>query len=136
MLRSFSIIQYIHSYLHECTITTEPVPRIDEHHTDKPAFGSYCHAWTAAATVLLPMGISGIKPTKRGFDEAEIKPYFECCDRFKCVVPTPKGEIAVKYENNKFYWNVPKGINAKIIIDNKVVSTEKAGYFRCPIKWE
>lgn len=111
--------------LTECTYPTNPVPRLDEHYTEKPSYLSFCHGWTAAATALLPMGIAGVTPLKPGFEEVEIKPYLDEFDWFKCVVPTPKGEIAIKFENKKFEWYVPDGIKAKIVIDGEIVSEEE-----------
>lgn len=89
--------------------------RIDEHRTDKPFFGSYCHAWTAAATVLLPMGVAGITPTAPGFETVDIKPQANVFGKFKCAVPTPKGVIAVKYEGGKLEYAIPNGITAKVV---------------------
>lgn len=113
--------------LHECTITTEPIPRIDEHHTDKPSYASYCHEWTAAATVLLPMGIAGIKPLKPGFEEVEIKPQTDIFDEFKCVVPTPSGEIAVKYSRNCFEYFIPNAITARLVINDSAIDVSGGG---------
>lgn len=111
----------------ECTYATEHMSEVSKHHTEDPAYLSYCHGWTAAATALLPMGIAGIKPIKPGFQEVEIKPYLKEFEWFKCVVPTPKGEIAVKCENNKFSWYVPDGIQVKVLIDGDLVSEDNNG---------
>ena len=116
--------------LRECTLTTEPIPRLDEHHEDEPEYLSNCHGWTAAATALLPMGIAGIKPTAPGFSEVEIRPVLSAFKEFKCAVPTPHGEIGVKYENNTFTWIVPEGIKVKVIIDEQAVSEENCGEYK------
>lgn len=108
--------------LHEGTTATGKLPRIDRHYTDTPSFGSYCHGWTAAATVLLPKGVAGVKPAAPGFAAVEIRPVFHVFKWFQCVVPTPKGEIAVKYENDIFSWYVPEEIDTKVIIGEHIVS--------------
>ena len=113
--------------LHEGTHTTEPIPEIDRHHTDNPSFGSYCHGWTAAATALLPMGIAGIKPLKPGWGEVEIKPQTDIFDEFCCVVPTPLGEIAVKYTGNCFEYFIPSSITAKLIINGSELAVSGRG---------
>lgn len=113
--------------LHEGTRTTEPIPRIDEHHTDNPSFVSYCHAWTAAATALLPMGIAGIKPLKPGFEKVEIKPQTNIFDEFCCVVPTPSGEIAVKYSRNCLEYFIPDAIMAQLVINDSAIVVSGRG---------
>ena len=105
--------------LHECTFSPDRIFTINEHHTDTPGYLSYCHAWTGAATVLLPMGIAGIRPVKPGYEEVIIKPQINIFDSFSCAVPTPKGDIAVKYEYNKFFYHLPCGVTAKLILNNE-----------------
>lgn len=103
--------------LYEGTWSEYTMPRIDEHITDTPGYSSYCHAWTAAATVLLPKGIAGIVPTSPAFKTVDIKPQLNVFKSFKCAVPTPQGVIAVKFENGKFGYSLPDGVTANIILN-------------------
>ena len=100
--------------MHECTLLTGQHPRIDEPGADNPEY-SYCHGWTAAANVLLPMGIAGIKPTEYGFKKVRIKPVTDIFESFKCAVPTPYGEIALKYENNTLHYIIPDAVEAELV---------------------
>lgn len=104
--------------MYESAYLDDEQGRIDEHYTENPLYVSYCHGWTAAANILLPMGIAGIKPVEAGFKTVEIKPNTEIFKKFECAVPTPYGDIAVKYENNVFSYCLPVGITAKIIIND------------------
>ena len=81
--------------LHEGTRRTGLLPRIDERHTDKPTYESYCHGWTAAATVLLPKGIAGIRPVAPGFSKVEIRPVFH-------VLPARRKATKWKWEGNLY----------------------------------
>ena len=101
--------------MHECTLLTGQHPRIDEPDADNPEY-SYCHGWTAAANVLLPMGIAGIKPTEYGFKKVRIKPVTDIFESFKCAVPTPYGEIALKYEHNTLHYIIPDGVEAELVL--------------------
>ena len=113
--------------MHECTIVTGQHPRIDEIGADNPEY-SYCHGWTAAANVLLPMGIAGVKPTEYGFKKVLIKPVLDAFDSFKCAVPTPYGEIALKYENNTLHYIIPDGIEAELVLDGNATRVSGAGF--------
>ena len=94
---------------------------------DKYDFSSFCHAWSGAATVLLPKGIAGISPKKPGFEEVVIAPQIDIFDFFVAVVPTPYGDIAVRWENNVFTYHIPSGIKANIILGKKNFITESDG---------
>lgn len=103
--------------LGEGTWNADKTERIDEHLTDNPSFVSFCHAWTAAATVLLPKGIAGITPAAPGFEIVDIKPQLDVFKTFRCAVPTPKGVIAVKYADGKFEYSLPDGVTANIVLN-------------------
>ena len=104
--------------LHECTIVTGKHTRIDSTDEPNPAY-SYCHGWTAAANILLPMGIAGVRPTDVGFKKVQICPTFDVLESFKCAVPTPYGEIALKYENGILRYCIPDGIDAELVVHGK-----------------
>lgn len=101
--------------LHEGTTRTGILPRIDEHITDHPGFGSYCHAWTAAATVLLPMGLAGIRPIEPGFKRVRIEPKLGGLKEIKCAMPTPQGEIAVRISEGVISYHLPEGIEGELV---------------------
>lgn len=113
--------------LHEGTVRTGVLPAICERHTDQPLYVSYCHGWSAAATVLLPMGIAGIRPRAPGFAEAQIRPALDVFSSFRCAVPTPLGEIAVKYEDFVFSWYAPENMKVKVIVGDKTVVGQQQG---------
>lgn len=113
--------------LHEGTVQTGILPAIDERHTDHPVYVSYCHGWTGAATVLLSMGIAGIRPLAPGFAETEIRPALEVFSHFRCAVPTPLGEIAVKYEDRVFSWCVPKEMGIRVIVGGETIVGQRQG---------
>lgn len=116
--------------LYETAYLDKEQGKIDEHYTDNPRFISYCHGWTAAANILLPKGIAGIKPLKPGFKTLEIKPNTDVFEWFACAVPTPYGEAAVKYENKKFSYCLPEGVTAKIILNGKESTVSGCGDMR------
>ena len=115
--------------LYENTREDGALKRIDEVSGEKPEFISYCHAWTGAATILLPREIAGIRPIEFGFKKVEIKPCFDIFKTFKCAVPSPYGEIAVKYENNVFSGYIPEEIYAVIDIGESRTELPCGGLF-------
>lgn len=100
--------------LNECCFGEE-YDKVTEKTGNRPTYVSWCHGWAAIANVLLPLGIAGIKPIEKGFDKVLIKPEFNVYNTFKCVVPTPKGDIAVKYENKEFTYRIPSGVEAELV---------------------
>ena len=67
------------------------------------------HAWSAGCTYLLSAYVLGIRPQKAGYEEVLFQP----CGTapFKGVVPTPRGEIAVRSDGQKNYTlAIPRGI--------------------------
>ena len=117
--------------LNECCFGEE-YDKVTEYTGKTPSYVSWCHGWSAIANVLLPMGIAGIKPIEKGFDKVLIKPDFETYKRYKCVVPTPKGDIAVKFENNEFSYRIPEGVSAEFTFAGE--TKEIAGTGKISIK--
>ena len=113
--------------LHEGTSRVGKLDRIDEHLTDHPGFGSYCHAWAAAATVLLPMGIAGIIPIEPGFKRVRIVPKPGDLKIVRCVVPTPQGEIAVRIENGEIAYHLPTGVEGELVLDDRTLTISGDG---------
>lgn len=59
---------------------------------------SDCHAWGALALYELPAVILGVRPTKPGFEEMEVKPVLGHFTWAKGEVITPKGIVKVCWE--------------------------------------
>lgn len=112
--------------LNECCFAEGYSP-VDKHTNETPTYVSWCHGWSAVANVLLPLGIAGIKPLEKGYDKVIIKPDFTVYKYFKCAVPTPKGDIAVKFENGEFTYYIPEGITAELVIGDTVSNIQGIG---------
>ena len=61
---------------------------------------SDCHAWGSLALYELPAIILGVRPTKPGFEEMEVKPVMGHFDWAEGEVITPKGMVAVSWQRN------------------------------------
>lgn len=61
---------------------------------------SDCHAWGALALYELPAVILGVRPTKPGFEEMEVKPVPGHFTWAEGEVVTPKGIVQVKWKKN------------------------------------
>ena len=59
---------------------------------------SDCHAWGALALYELPAVILGVRPTKPGFEEMEVKPVPGKLDWAEGEVITPKGIVEVAWK--------------------------------------
>ncbi len=99
---------------------------LSEHMTtcvESPGEGrSDCHAWGATALYEIPAVILGIRPTKPGFEEADIYPIPGFLDWAKGTVVTPRGEIYVEWriESGKIkisYKNL--NFKGKINVDSR-----------------
>ncbi|MCW0483972.1 alpha-L-rhamnosidase C-terminal domain-containing protein [Gaoshiqia sediminis] len=68
-----------------------------EHYTmyGRPYGKSLCHAWGASPVYLLGKYFVGVKPTKPGYEEFEIRPVLGGLEWFESRVPTPNGNIDV-----------------------------------------
>lgn len=72
--------------------------------------------------IFLLKSIAGIRPAEPGFPWLEIKPGLNVFVEFRCVVPTPHGDIAVKLEDGIFFYHLPAGITAEIVIrENRTI---------------
>lgn len=60
---------------------------------------SLCHAWGASPIYLLGKYALGVRPTKAGYEEYEVRPQKMAFGSFEGKVPTPKGEIYVKFSD-------------------------------------
>lgn len=75
---------------------------------------SDCHAWGSLALYELPSVTLGVRPTKPGYEEVEVKPMVGYLSNAKGEVITPKGIIKVDWVNQNNEINlkvsVPDGI--------------------------
>ncbi|OGD21649.1 MAG: hypothetical protein A2W03_17065 [Candidatus Aminicenantes bacterium RBG_16_63_16] len=75
---------------------------------------SYCHGWGAGPVMQLPAYILGIRPVAPGWREIVIAPQTAGLGWAEGTVPTPKGEIEVKWRlikgKPKIEYSVPSGI--------------------------
>lgn len=61
----------------------------------RPFGKSLCHAWGASPIYLLGRYFLGVKPTKAGYEEYEIKPHLGELNWLEGTVPFPRGEVKV-----------------------------------------
>lgn len=61
----------------------------------RPFGKSLCHAWGASPIYLLGRYFLGVKPTKAGYEEYEIKPHLGDLNWLEGTVPFPRGEVKV-----------------------------------------
>lgn len=64
----------------------------------RPYGKSLCHAWGASPIYLIGKYFLGVKPTKPGYEEYEVKPVLGGLKRMQGSVPTPFGEVRVKMD--------------------------------------
>ncbi len=78
------------------------------------------HGWASGCTYLLSAYVLGIRPEKAGYEEVLFAPC-EILDNYYGVIPTVKGEIAVK-KHEKYTLVIPKGVKVKTDIqDVKII---------------
>jgi hypothetical protein len=67
----------------------------------RPFGKSLCHAWGASPIYLLGRYFLGVKPTKAGYEEYEIKPQLGDLNWLEGTVPFPHGEVKVYLDRQK-----------------------------------
>lgn len=67
----------------------------------RPYGKSLCHAWGASPIYILGKYFLGVKPTKPGYEEYEVRPTLGGLKWMEGSVPTPFGEVRVKVSGNK-----------------------------------
>lgn len=75
------------------------------------------HAWGAAPGNLLPRFILGVQATSPGWKTASVRPVTGGLMHASGTIPTPRGTIAVKWNNESSFLmtvKLPEGISAKI----------------------
>lgn len=64
----------------------------------RPYGKSLCHAWGASPIYLLGKYYLGVKPTKAGYEEYEIRPVLGDLEWMEGDVPTPYGNIHIRMD--------------------------------------
>ena len=82
---------------------------------------SDCHGWSAVMLYEFPSMILGVKPVEQGYTKARIQPFTKGLDFAEGTVPTPYGNIFVKWEkkNKKTILTVDSPVRIVKIINNK-----------------
>ena len=65
---------------------------------DFRAAGSLCHAWSSIHVYWAGAGVLGVEPLEPGFKRFRVSPRTGELDRAQGVVPTPAGDISVKWQ--------------------------------------
>lgn len=60
--------------------------------------GSLCHGWSAIPVYFYQAYLLGIKPLEPGFRKFQFNPVVSVLDRVSGIVPTPYGDIIVKWK--------------------------------------
>ena len=75
---------------------------------------SYCHGWGAGPVMQLPAYVLGVRPVAPGWKEVEIAPQTAGLEWAEGTVPTPMGDISVKWRvvggKPKLEYAVPAGV--------------------------
>ncbi len=61
---------------------------------------SHCHGWSAAPTFFLSTHVLGVRPGGPGFSPITIEPHAGDLGWCRGVVPTPRGDVEVQWENS------------------------------------
>lgn len=89
----------------------------------RPYGKSLCHAWGASPIYLLGKYFVGVKPTKSGYQEFEIKPVLGGLEWFESSVPTPNGDIKVYADKKKIKVTATEGVGEIIFKSKKTPKT-------------
>jgi hypothetical protein len=80
---------------------------------------SDCHAWSSTPTYRLMSEVLGVRPTAPGFAKVEIRPFAGPLTWAEGTVPTPKGDLRVRWERGDAFTltaDVPEGIEATVVL--------------------
>ena len=89
----------------------------------RPYGKSLCHAWGASPIYLLGKYYLGVRPTKPGYAEYEIRPSLGDLDWIKGDVPTPHGMIHVEMDRHQVSVLATEG-SGTLIIANQQIAVE------------
>ena len=84
----------------------------------RPYGKSLCHAWGASPVYLMGKFYLGVKPTKPGYTEYEVKPTLGGLEWMEGEVPTPFGKVYVKMDARQVtVWS--DGGKGTLLVDGK-----------------
>jgi hypothetical protein len=86
----------------------------------RPYGKSLCHAWGASPVYLLGKYYLGVRPTKPGYAEFEIRPALGDLDWLQGDVPTPHGMIHVEMNRHEVKVFATEGSGTLYIADRQV----------------
>ena len=89
----------------------------------RPYGKSLCHAWGASPVYLLGKYYLGVRPTKAGYEEFEIRPVLGDLEWMEGDVPTPHGMIHVEMTREQVKVRSSEG-RGTLIVDNQKITVE------------
>ncbi|TWT37146.1 Bacterial alpha-L-rhamnosidase [Posidoniimonas corsicana] len=80
--------------------------------------GSYNHAWSGGPLTLLSQYVAGVDPLEPGYATVQISPVLASLSDVECIVPSPRGRIAVSFKDSDRTTSVsvrlPDGVTAML----------------------
>lgn len=98
--------------------------------------GSYCHAWSSAPLYEFLAEVLGVTPAEPGFEAVRVEPQPLDLDRASGTVPTPAGEVSVRWERAESFDLVaetPEGVGGTIILPDGTTSEIDPGSVRIEV---
>jgi hypothetical protein len=89
----------------------------------RPYGKSLCHAWGASPVYLLGKYYLGVRPTKPGYEEFEIRPALGGLEWMKGDVPTPHGMIHVEMDRHQVKVIATEGSGTLFVGDRQIPVT-------------
>ena len=89
----------------------------------RPYGKSLCHAWGASPVYLLGKYYLGVRPTKPGYEEFEVRPSLGGLDWMEGDVPTPQGMIHVRMDRQQVTIRASHN-NGWLLLPNQRVRVE------------
>ena len=89
----------------------------------RPYGKSLCHAWGASPIYLLGKYFLGVRPTKAGYEEYEIRPSLGDLEWMEGDVPTPHGMIHVYMDSQQVRVRASEGCG-KLVIGDQTIPIE------------
>ncbi|MBQ4388285.1 MAG: alpha-rhamnosidase [Prevotella sp.] len=86
----------------------------------RPYGKSLCHAWGASPVYLLGRYFLGVRPTRPGYEEFEVRPHLGDLDWMEGDVPTPKGLVHVYMDKTCVRVRANEGHGWLIIGDQRI----------------
>ena len=86
----------------------------------RPYGKSLCHAWGASPIYILGKYFLGVRPTKAGYEEYEVRPHLGGLEWMEGSVPTPFGEIEVSVRPSSVTVRSDGGSGTLILGDRRI----------------